>query len=262
MPRLSDNFFLAGWDKTDTREPDVQSTSVYFPRPQVVPFIVDRDAGGGQPWQGIDGVASHSRKYPRRGRHLQVDSRDGRPMVLDRLSMLVFSPAEQRYVRSVSPRCFRKKNRNTFCKDREMAVLQQGAAVALRLSLIPGMPDHSIRGVLSRAVECLQHLEITIHLYRLRTSVERNSHALPLPPHRAQGLHDVPTTNEPLQRWGEVVEQLWRVAMSLNADGMHTRPWVMLTTRLVVWRALVGEEASRVGEWARKEVLLALRDAT
>lgn len=142
-----------------------------------------------------------------------------------------------------------------------MAVLQQGAAVALRLSLIPGTPDHSLRGVLSRAAEYLHHLEPTIHLRRLRHPVEQTPHALalPLPPHRARGLHDVPTTDELLRSWGETVETLWRVAASVDGDGMYVQVWVMLTTRLVVWRALVGEEASRVGEWARK-MLLTLHD--
>ena len=52
--------------------------------------------------------------------------------------------------------------------------------------------------------------------------------------------------------------------MSLGDDGTraHVHVWAMLTSRLVVWRALVGEEATRVGEWARKEGVLALRAAT
>ena len=41
---------------TDISEPDVQSPSMYFARSQVIPFVLDRDAGGGQPWQGIDGM--------------------------------------------------------------------------------------------------------------------------------------------------------------------------------------------------------------
>ena len=141
-----------------------------------------------------------------------------------------------------------------------MAILQQGAAVALRLSLIPGIPAHAIRSVLSRAVEYLLYFEPAIHLPRsLPPSIESDTpHALALPPYRAQGLHDVPPTTDPLRAWGEIVEALWRVAMSLG-DGTHA--WAVLTRRLVVWRALVGEEACQVGEWSRKEVVLALRGA-
>ena len=144
--------------------------------------------------------------------------------------------------------------------DKEMAILQQAAAVTLRLSLIPGIPGHSLRSVLSRAAEYLQHLEPAIHLHRpLRPVDQPNPHALAPPPHRAQGLCDVPTTADPLRTWGEIVEALWRAAMSLD-DGTHA--WAALTRRLIVWRALVGEEACPVGEWARKEVVLALRVAT
>ena len=79
---------------------------------------------------------------------------------------------------------------------------------------------------------------------------------LALPPHRAHGLLGVPVTVERLGTWGATVEALWRVAMTLEGDGTHM--WAMLTQRLVVWRALVGEEDSPVGEWARKQVVLAL----
>ncbi|KAH0834621.1 hypothetical protein J3R83DRAFT_10108 [Lanmaoa asiatica] len=118
--------------------------------------------------------------------------------------------------------------------------LQQGATVVLRLSLIPCVPSHALRGVLSRAAAYLQYLEPAIHLCRLRQPVERN--LLALPPHRAQGLHSIPATDDELLRtWGEIVETLWRAAMSLddndNDDGTHAHAWGMLTRRLVVWRA-------------------------
>lgn len=226
---------------------------MYFPRPQIVPFIVDRNANEGQPWQGIDGVASYLGERPRSDRHLQVEPCYGGPMVFDHMSMLVFSPTEQR----CSPFIALEATSNSLV-DKEMAILQQAAAVALRLSLIPGIPGHSLRDVLSRAAEYLQHLEPAIHPHRsLRPIEQQNSHALP--PHRAQGLHDAPATVDPLRTWGEIVEALWRASMSLD-DGTHA--WAVLTRRLVVWRALVGEEASQVGEWARKEVVLALRVAT
>lgn len=145
--------------------------------------------------------------------------------------------------------------------DKDMAILHQCAVVTLRLSLIPGIPSYSLLGVLSRAAEYLQHLEPAIHLRRVPQPVERHPDTLALPPHRAQGLHEVPAMVEPLRTWGEIVEALWRAGMSLtHDDGTHA--WTMLTQRLVVWRALVGEEGSQVGEWARKEVVVALHVVT
>ncbi|KAF8429386.1 hypothetical protein L210DRAFT_3508558 [Boletus edulis BED1] len=103
--------------------------------------------------------------------------------------------------------------------------------------------------VLSRAVESLQHLEPAIHLHQsLRRPVESDDNApLARPPHRTQGLHDVPVSLDPLRTWGEIVEALWRAAMAPvndDEDGTHgTWAMAMLTRRLLVWRALVGEEA-------------------
>ncbi|KAG6375258.1 ribosome 60S biogenesis N-terminal-domain-containing protein [Boletus reticuloceps] len=75
----------------------------------------------------------------------------------------------------------------------------------------------------------------------------------------------VPATLDPLRTWDEIVEALWRAAMAPvndDDDGTHgTWTMAMLTRRLLVWRALVGEEACPVGEWARREVVLALRGA-
>jgi len=41
LSKLKERHRRARWDLRDTSEPDVQSTSMYFPRPQVVSFIVD-----------------------------------------------------------------------------------------------------------------------------------------------------------------------------------------------------------------------------
>lgn len=142
-----------------------------------------------------------------------------------------------------------------------MAILRQCAVVALRLSLIPGIPGRSLLSVLARAAACLQHLEPGVHLDRVPQQVERDAPALALPPHRAQGLQDAPTAADPLRAWGEIVEALWRAHMSLG-DGGGTHVWAVLTRRLVVWRALVGVEGSQVGEWARSEVVRALHVAT
>ena len=91
-----------------------------------------------------------------------------------------------------------------------MAVLQQGAAVILRLSLIPGIPFHTLRAALSHATEYLECLELAIHLHHsLRRSLDiKNPVVLAQPPHRAQGLHDVPVMVDLLRTWGEIVEAL------------------------------------------------------
>ena len=71
------------------------------------------------------------------------------------------------------------------------------------------------------------------------------------PPHSAQTLHLSPASVG-LRTWGTCVEALWQVAMRLETKCAE---WDMLTARLLLWRSLVGEEGSEVGEWARREVV-------
>lgn len=72
-----------------------------------------------------------------------------------------------------------------------------------------------------------------------------------LPPHRSQGLHRLDFGDD-LNSWGCIVEDLWRVSMSCDGNGAA---WGQLTSRLLVWRAIVGERGSPVGEWARKQTV-------
>lgn len=54
-----------------------------------------------------------------------------------------------------------------------------------------------------------------------------------------------------LSHWGFCVESLWRASMAVEEK---ISSWDVLTSRLLVWRAIAGE-ATEVGEWARKEVI-------
>ncbi|KAG9316608.1 hypothetical protein JVU11DRAFT_2662 [Chiua virens] len=141
-----------------------------------------------------------------------------------------------------------------FLSGKEPTILHQCALVVLRLSLIPDIPGHTLLGVLCRTAEDLRRSESSIELHRLPLTRDCLQ-PQPLPPHRAQGLHDIPAAVESLWMWGQIVETLWRAAMSLDKG---TPVWGMLTRRLIVWRALIGEDGSQVGEWARKEAVRAL----
>lgn len=88
----------------------------------------------------------------------------------------------------------------------------------------------------------------------LDTSIRGWSHSTSsdtLPPHRSQGLHRLDFRDD-LNSWGCIVEDLWRVSMSCDGNGAT---WGRLTSRLLVWRAIVGERGSPVGEWARKQTV-------
>jgi nucleolar pre-ribosomal-associated protein 1 len=70
--------------------------------------------------------------------------------------------------------------------------------------------------------------------------------------HGAPDLLEPMSEQDPVQVWGEGVEALWRITMTLESK---TPTWDALTCRLLLWRAIVGEDGSAVGEWARKEVV-------
>ncbi|KAG6373607.1 hypothetical protein JVT61DRAFT_6259 [Boletus reticuloceps] len=99
----------------------------------------------------------------------------------------------------------------TCLVDKEMAILHQGAVVILQLSLVPGIPGHPLPNVLMRAMESLQRLEPVIYLHQVlcRPVESDNKVPLPRPPHRSQGLHDVPPMLDSLRTWGEIMEMLW-----------------------------------------------------
>ncbi|KAF8994562.1 ribosome 60S biogenesis N-terminal-domain-containing protein [Cyathus striatus] len=110
----------------------------------------------------------------------------------------------------------------------------------LRLSLLPGPSLLGLSSLLDEAVKLLEGLEVKVSIPRVTERVKVRSGLLPCPPHRAHGLHELPHVEDHLQLWGSSVEMLWRAAM-----GMH----------IIVWRAIAGEDMSRVGEWARAEII-------
>ncbi|KZT00261.1 uncharacterized protein LAESUDRAFT_688308 [Laetiporus sulphureus 93-53] len=138
-------------------------------------------------------------------------------------------------------------------------ILYHAAPAVLRLSFIPCPPTPSIDRLITRCVLRLRDLEkdLTIShlgaLSRTRDNVSRSSTRLP--PHPAHGLFGQ-IGSDPLEEWGECLETLWRATMS---QGRSCTAWNELTPRLLIWRALAGEEKSKVGEWARRQVIANLR---
>ncbi|KIJ58791.1 hypothetical protein HYDPIDRAFT_119198 [Hydnomerulius pinastri MD-312] len=123
--------------------------------------------------------------------------------------------------------------------DKDTSILNQSALVILRLSLVPGISHHSLGLVLEHAVEYLKQLEPCINL-RNCLAPRRDSRPLSSPPHH------------PLRMWGEIVEGLWRVSMTLED---RTRAWDVLMQRLLIWRSIVGDEKCPIGEWVRRETV-------
>ncbi|PPR04905.1 hypothetical protein CVT24_007149 [Panaeolus cyanescens] len=81
-------------------------------------------------------------------------------------------------------------------------------------------------------------------------------------PHRSNTIHQriqvddhevSPTALQPkLVAWGTNLELLWQACM-LTTQSKDT--WDALTPRLLLWRSLIGEQNTAIGEWARKEVV-------
>ncbi|TDL17669.1 hypothetical protein BD410DRAFT_754176 [Rickenella mellea] len=135
--------------------------------------------------------------------------------------------------------------------------------VLLRLALLPFPPPRSISLTLQSAVHALEAFEAksdlpipsALHFFPDSAAEEGNASQ---PPHGSYGLHQVTSTkgdDDLLRAWGDCVERLWQVAMVCNEKDAA---WDALSCRLLVWRALVGEGGTEVGEWARKEVVRCL----
>lgn len=128
----------------------------------------------------------------------------------------------------------------------------------LRLSLLFGPSSYHLAPAIALATHALSALETKLELssashtslalYCLRTPTDAHTS---LPPHTTSTLH-LAKPEAGLGTWGACVEALWRAAMSLEEK---CEEWGALTARLLLWRTLVGEEGSMVGEWARREVV-------
>lgn len=106
--------------------------------------------------------------------------------------------------------------------------------------------------LLDQATDRLKLLEASAHIPHVLDENPRLKQSRPLPPHRSHGLYEPYPVDNPLQLWGDSVEALWRVTMTFEEK---SAAWDALSSRLVIWRAIVGEEVSAVGEWVRTEVV-------
>ncbi|KAF8208911.1 ribosome 60S biogenesis N-terminal-domain-containing protein [Mycena galopus ATCC 62051] len=126
-------------------------------------------------------------------------------------------------------------------------ILVSAAPVIWRLSALPGPSAYSLPELLDFSVTGLKLLEIHVDLPRSRMTILKTASAPSLPPHSGEELQVVEDLS-PFLAWGKSVEYLWQASMTLS-----DRPsvWDTLTSRLLVWRSVVGEQGSAVGEWAR-----------
>ncbi|KDQ65157.1 hypothetical protein JAAARDRAFT_75487 [Jaapia argillacea MUCL 33604] len=134
-----------------------------------------------------------------------------------------------------------------------LSSLSIATVIILRLSLLPGPQTPRLAVLLARSLRWLEHVEETVELPpRLAVPTVLLGKNRPTPPlHPAHTLHDMPE-REPFLVWGESVEVLWRVTMTIEEK---TGAWDEITRRLLIWRATVGKDGSPLGEWARREVL-------
>lgn len=132
-----------------------------------------------------------------------------------------------------------------------LPIFSLAVQVILRLSVLPGPAIPGLVPLLAQATDCLKVLENTtmMTISSIDLSAVPNQ---PRPPHQSVGLHESYHTENELQVWGKSVEALWRVSMTLEEKSSS---WDILTTRLLIWRAVVGEDGSELGEWARRELL-------
>jgi nucleolar pre-ribosomal-associated protein 1 len=105
---------------------------------------------------------------------------------------------------------------------------------------------------LERAEDAIGNATDTDFLLHSSLSDKQNSGL----PHRATAIRIEGVHNPTLEIWAECVEKLWQVAMMLPG---RTLTWDALSARMVLWRALAGEEASLTTEWVRRETVRMLQ---
>ncbi|THV01983.1 hypothetical protein K435DRAFT_717738 [Dendrothele bispora CBS 962.96] len=150
------------------------------------------------------------------------------------------------------------------CKSMStLSMLHLASGVLLRLSLLPGKPILDIDRLMTRVVQMIPDPELDdlaskSSQVRLELDNKTTTTANSSPPHGAFGLHEKEVVN-PERSWGETIERLWRVSMISERKSMA---WDYLTARLLVWRAVVGQDHSPIGEWARRQAVHALLNPT
>ncbi|KAJ7675860.1 ribosome 60S biogenesis N-terminal-domain-containing protein [Mycena polygramma] len=137
------------------------------------------------------------------------------------------------------------------------AIFISAAPVILRLSALPGPSPHALSELLDYSLNGVELLETHLDISHSQTTGLRNAQLLGVPPHSGEELQVV-GDYDPLLAWGRSVEYLWQASMTLSE-----RPsvWDALTSRLLVWRSVAGEEGSVVGEWARTATVQNIRTA-
>ncbi|KAL7281927.1 hypothetical protein ACG7TL_003394 [Trametes sanguinea] len=159
--------------------------------------------------------------------------------------------------RAMVARCARMILHHPACS---LGVFLALVPVLLRLAVLPGSHTSHTPALLARGVHWLQEMEADVAIPatgRLPSIVDVDhdkKSAVHL--HRSQHLfHPAPQVSTEL--WGDCVESLWRVSMTLPHK---TAEWDALSSRLLVWRSIAGTRRTEAGEWARRQVLENLRE--
>lgn len=135
-----------------------------------------------------------------------------------------------------------------------MAVLPFASRVLLRLAHLPH-PSHGLPALLTQAMACLEHLEITHDLRPIAISPPPGTHGTQkraMLPFRSNQIHEANPAAGTIWEWGEIIEILWQVSMTFEEK---PKSWDSLTSRLLIWRGVVGSQRCEMGEWARREVI-------
>ncbi|KAJ6613338.1 ribosome 60S biogenesis N-terminal-domain-containing protein [Mycena sp. CBHHK59/15] len=134
-------------------------------------------------------------------------------------------------------------------------VFALASPVILRLSLLPGPSPPGLPMLLNYSLQGLQLMENELEIPHSRMKISPSASVQDLPPHCGQDVQVI-GDQDPLLMWGKSLEYLWQACMTL---AKKPPVWDALTSRLLIWRSVVGEEDTDVGEWARKETLQNLR---
>ncbi|KAI0640548.1 ribosome 60S biogenesis N-terminal-domain-containing protein [Trametes meyenii] len=158
--------------------------------------------------------------------------------------------------RAIASRCLRKMLHHSACSSGVFLAL---VPVILRLTILPGQPASHVTALLACCVRWLEGMEAEVAIptsgrLSARLQAEPSETAF-VKLHHSQHLFDPPPAPS-IESWGTCVEALWRVSMALPHK---TAEWDALSSRLMLWRSIAGSSRTRVGEWARREVLENLR---
>lgn len=133
--------------------------------------------------------------------------------------------------------------------------------IALRLSSVSSTTHQSLVPLLSECLTALRILEVDVKpsaKLPISASIPQFDDLVLPPQHSSHVLHDQVALDEEslFFLWGRCVESLWRATMNVDMDPTTSRLlWNAFTSRILLWRKAVGEDASPLGEWARVECI-------